>query len=540
MARTRARSHPRRRPGPPPAAGLAGALDQRRGQVVGAGALEVHDQEAEVAGDIGDPQAGVELERVGRPAADRSAANAPPPPGAAVDDEAAPPALHPSPCGASSAASMTPRSAATRPLLSSPPASAFEIVERRAHGGARSAAKTRCRVSSGCCSAPRKPASSAPTARSGWAWPRFTQALGQRVALVVTVHVDGELDRARRVVLGPWPSLPRRAGRWTGAAIERPRETAVEAHLLVSLSLCRSSPRGAQVGEDDRLLDLHPVAGHEDPGAVRRGLPLRRPWCGPPHPRSRPAWPDRRRGPAAISGGRSEASLRANADGGPEGSVTKADSARIRGCSSNCRLRRINRPQERKLVMSRLFQPEASSRASSSSRSALVPSSPGYTGARVQSDLAASRSWGTPDSSIPNQLVNTGTKAEAFAKVMRKHTLEATAARRTRRSRATWARTASRPTTRRVQASTPRAASPSTTRCATCELTEHGADARAALAHFAESVATFAMVMGFALMLVGGGFLVLTLRVLRVFGRRRRRPSLRSRVVRPCSRTDRS
>jgi hypothetical protein len=36
--------------------------------------------------------------------------------------------------------------------------------------------------------------------------------------------------------------------------------------------------------------------------------------------------------------------------------------------------------------------------------------------------------------------------------------------------------------------------------------------------YFAESVATFAMVMGFALMLTGAGFLVLTLRVLRVFG----------------------
>ena len=37
--------------------------------------------------------------------------------------------------------------------------------------------------------------------------------------------------------------------------------------------------------------------------------------------------------------------------------------------------------------------------------------------------------------------------------------------------------------------------------------------------YFAESVATFAMVMGFALMLTGAGFLVLTLRVLRVFGK---------------------
>jgi hypothetical protein len=36
--------------------------------------------------------------------------------------------------------------------------------------------------------------------------------------------------------------------------------------------------------------------------------------------------------------------------------------------------------------------------------------------------------------------------------------------------------------------------------------------------YFAESVATFAIVMGIALMITGGGFLVLTLRVLRRFG----------------------
>src|SRR3982750_3779823 len=33
---------------------------------------------------------------------------------------------------------------------------------------------------------------------------------------------------------------------------------------------------------------------------------------------------------------------------------------------------------------------------------------------------------GTPDSSIPGQKVDTGSEAQAFAKVMRKHTLEAT------------------------------------------------------------------------------------------------------------------
>ena len=45
---------------------------------------------------------------------------------------------------------------------------------------------------------------------------------------------------------------------------------------------------------------------------------------------------------------------------------------------------------------------------------------------RVHDDLKREQIVGTPDSSIPNQLVDTGSDAQAFAKVMRKHTLEAT------------------------------------------------------------------------------------------------------------------
>src|ERR671930_2417849 len=44
----------------------------------------------------------------------------------------------------------------------------------------------------------------------------------------------------------------------------------------------------------------------------------------------------------------------------------------------------------------------------------------------VRSDLAREQIVGTPDSTIPNQLVDTGSEAQAFANVMRKHTLEAT------------------------------------------------------------------------------------------------------------------
>ena len=45
---------------------------------------------------------------------------------------------------------------------------------------------------------------------------------------------------------------------------------------------------------------------------------------------------------------------------------------------------------------------------------------------RVRSDLAKEQIVGTPDSTIPGQKVDTGAEAQAFAKVLRKHTLEIT------------------------------------------------------------------------------------------------------------------
>src|SRR5688500_19907153 len=46
--------------------------------------------------------------------------------------------------------------------------------------------------------------------------------------------------------------------------------------------------------------------------------------------------------------------------------------------------------------------------------------------AQVRSDLAREKIVGTEDSTIPGQKVDTGSEAQAFADVMRKHTLEAT------------------------------------------------------------------------------------------------------------------
>ena len=45
---------------------------------------------------------------------------------------------------------------------------------------------------------------------------------------------------------------------------------------------------------------------------------------------------------------------------------------------------------------------------------------------QVRSDLAREQIVGTDDSTIPGQKVDTGEEAEAFAAVIRKHTLEAT------------------------------------------------------------------------------------------------------------------
>ena len=122
-------------------------------------------------------------------------------------------------------------------------------------------------------------------------------------------------------------------------------------------------------------------------------------------------------------------SLRRNADAASGGLPTRSrHAARIsRGLGRAADSASINRPQERKLVMSKLFQYGgivASIVLIAFGAGSIVT---GYNGRdRVHSDLAREQIVGTPDSSIPNQLVNNGTKAEAFAKVMRKHTLEAT------------------------------------------------------------------------------------------------------------------
>jgi len=134
---------------------------------------------------------------------------------------------------------------------------------------------------------------------------------------------------------------------------------------------------------------------------------------------------------------------------------------------------------------------------------------------QVRSDLAREQIVGTPDSTIPNQLVNTGSEAQAFAKVMRKHTMEATGG-LTYAQMPRYIDQAGKPTNNEKAAATdPKSGEPVANPARNIWVTETALTTALNTAYFAESVATFAIVMGFALLLSGIGFLILTLRVLR-------------------------
>ena len=133
---------------------------------------------------------------------------------------------------------------------------------------------------------------------------------------------------------------------------------------------------------------------------------------------------------------------------------------------------------------------------------------------RVQTELAREQIVGTPDSSIPGQKVDTGKEAEAFAAVMRKHTLEATGG-LTYAQMDRFVDKNGKPTSdEKAAAIDPKSGKPVENGLRNMWVSETALTTALNTAYFAESVATFAIVMGFALLLVGGGFLVLTIRLL--------------------------
>jgi hypothetical protein len=133
---------------------------------------------------------------------------------------------------------------------------------------------------------------------------------------------------------------------------------------------------------------------------------------------------------------------------------------------------------------------------------------------RVQSDLAREQIIGTPDSTIPGQLVDTGSEAQAFANVMRKHTLEATGG-QTYAQMGRFLDDNGKPTSDESKAAKdPKTGQPVENGLRNMWVNETALTTALNTAYFAESVATFAIIMGIALLLTGIGFLVMVLRLL--------------------------
>src|SRR3954453_14740005 len=132
----------------------------------------------------------------------------------------------------------------------------------------------------------------------------------------------------------------------------------------------------------------------------------------------------------------------------------------------------------------------------------------------VRNDLAREQIVGTPDSAIPGQKVDTGSEAEAFADVMRKHTMEATKG-QTYAQMGRFLDANGKPTNDEKSAAiNPTTKQPVENGLRNLWVTETALTTALNTSYFAESVATFAIVMGIALLLAGIGFGVLTFSLL--------------------------
>jgi hypothetical protein len=134
---------------------------------------------------------------------------------------------------------------------------------------------------------------------------------------------------------------------------------------------------------------------------------------------------------------------------------------------------------------------------------------------RVQNDLAREKIVGTPDSSIAGQKVDTGSEAEAFAATMRKHTLEATGGRTYAEMGRYLDKNGKETNDEKLAAKDPKSGQPVSNPARDIWVTSTALSQALNTAYFAESVSTFVVVMGFALLLCGIGFLVLTMRLIR-------------------------
>jgi hypothetical protein len=145
----------------------------------------------------------------------------------------------------------------------------------------------------------------------------------------------------------------------------------------------------------------------------------------------------------------------------------------------------------------------------------------------VRDELARERIVGTSDSTIPGQKVDTGEEAREFAAVVRKHTLEATDG-QTYAEMGRYLDESGKPTADEAAAAKdPKTGQPVSNPARDIWISSTAFQTALNTAYFAENVATFVIAVGGALLLVGIGFLVLTLRLLK------REPAAEERVSMP-------
>lgn len=132
----------------------------------------------------------------------------------------------------------------------------------------------------------------------------------------------------------------------------------------------------------------------------------------------------------------------------------------------------------------------------------------------VRDELARENIVGTPDmAKVANEKIDTGQEARDFAAGMRKHTLADTGG-LTYAEMPRFLDENGKPTHEEAAAAIdPKTKEPVTNPARNIWVTETALSTALNTSYFAESVATFSIVMGFVLLLAGIGFLVLTLRL---------------------------
>ena len=139
----------------------------------------------------------------------------------------------------------------------------------------------------------------------------------------------------------------------------------------------------------------------------------------------------------------------------------------------------------------------------------------GYAGRdTVRDELARENIVGTPDmKKVANEKIDTGQEARDFAAGMRVHTLEATGG-QTYAEMPRYLDENGKPTAdEKAAAVDPKSGEAVTNPAREIWVTETALTTALNTSFFAENVANFSMIMGFALLLAGIGFLVLTLRL---------------------------